>query len=585
MKLVEIVLGALAAPTFAATLYRAVRGASLATMAGAIVLGPCASNREAPAPPTSAAHATATASLPRRGLTDVSLTVRCDAPDRRISPLIYGVGQRPMHDTADPWSLYPTARRWGGNHTSRYNWEHGNAWNTGKDWFFENVDYDRSPIPAYRRFIDESLAHHAVTALTVPTIGWVAKDTTSYGFPVSIHGPQSSVAPENLDVGNGIAKNGHLVIPGPPERTSVPMPPEGVARWVRTLRDQERARGTRGVTIYVLDNEPTLWSETHRDVHPEPVSYDELLERTVAYAAAIRRADPDALIAGPALWGFPALFSSAVDTAARPRHPDRDKHGNIPLLPWWLANVRAAEARLGVRLVDLADVHFYPQGRGIGVAASGDTDPETAARRIRATRALWDESYVDESWIGDKIRLIPRLEEWIAENHPGLGIAIGEYNFGAEEHMSGGLAVAEALGRFAEHGVTAAFYWDYPPVNSPAYWAFRGYRDFDGAGGHFLDRAVQARSPDESVSILASRDENGEHAVVVLLDLDPAHAFHARVDLSTCGAIETGHRFVYTGAREGFARADLDIARGSLSPVLLAPWSITVLDLHFRHPR
>ena len=53
--------------------------------------------------------------------------------------------------------------------------------------------------------------------------------------------------------------------------------------------------------------------------------------------------------------------------------------------------------------------------------------------------------------------------------------------------MSGALATAEALGRFAQFGVTSAFYWTYPPENSPAMWAFRAYRNFDGKGGHFLD--------------------------------------------------------------------------------------------------
>ena len=51
-----------------------------------------------------------------------------------------------------------------------------------------------------------------------------------------------------------------------------------------------------------------------------------------------------------------------------------------------------------------------------------------------------------------------RLREWIASENPGLGISIGEWNFGAEEHMSGGLAVAEALGRFGALGLKAAFY-------------------------------------------------------------------------------------------------------------------------------
>ena len=33
--------------------------------------------------------------------------------------------------------------------------------------------------------------------------------------------------------------------------------------------------------MYMLDNEPTLWNSTHRDVHPDPVGYEELLDRTL----------------------------------------------------------------------------------------------------------------------------------------------------------------------------------------------------------------------------------------------------------------------------------------------------------------
>src|SRR3712207_7920754 len=43
-----------------------------------------------------------------------------------------------------------------------------------------------------------------------------------------------------------------------------------------------------------LDNEPMLWNETHREVHPVPMSYDELRNRTYRYAAAINAVDPGA---------------------------------------------------------------------------------------------------------------------------------------------------------------------------------------------------------------------------------------------------------------------------------------------------
>lgn len=568
------------------------RGASLSLLAGAsacalapcggVRLTSCASPEPAPAPPPAGAAMSAPAARAPAGTVRVAMTLRCNEPTRPISPLIYGIGVQPTRDLPDQWLTFATARRWGGNHTSRYNWELGNAWNTGKDWFFENVDYSKGAArPAYQRFIEEDLAHGVATVMTVPTIGWVAKDTTSYGFPISLLGPQLSAAPENGDAGNGVAPGGALIRPGPPTRTSVAMPPADIGRWVRAIRGRDQAGKARGVHAYILDNEPTLWNETHRDVHPEPVSYDELLEKTVAYATEIRKADPDALIAGPALWGWTAYFYSGVDKAAYPAHPDQDRHGGVPLLPWWLGEVASYEKRTGVRLIDVVDVHFYPQGRGIGTGVSGETDAETAARRIRSTRALWDPVYKDESWIADRVRLIPRLQAWIAEKHPGLGISIGEYNFGAEEHMSGGLAVAEALGRFGQHGVASAFYWDYPPRNSPALQAFRAYRNFDDSGGRFLDESVRAESGHPLASIFASRDAKGDHVVVVLLDLDPSRAFAAEVDATSCGRVVGRREHVYVAGAPGFARVSSEHDMGAPLRALLPPYSITVLDLHF----
>jgi hypothetical protein len=191
-----------------------------------------------------------------------------------------------------------------------------------------------------------------------------------------------------------------------------------VERWVRRIRERDRELGHRRVHQYILDNEPMLWHETHRDVRSDPVTYDELLEKTIAYASAIRRADPEATIAGPAAWGWLEVNYSAVDVAAGlDKRPDRLRHGDAPLLAWYLRQLRAHERRTGKRLLDVVDVHYYPALEGIGLGTSGETDPETAALRIRSTRSLWDPEYVDESWIRERFRVIPRLRGWIAESY------------------------------------------------------------------------------------------------------------------------------------------------------------------------
>ncbi|HVU05892.1 MAG TPA: glycoside hydrolase family 44 protein [Polyangiaceae bacterium] len=504
------------------------------------------------------------------------MEVDCRANAKPINPLVYGTSYYVITDKDDSqWQLGATGRRWGGDSTTRYNWQLGNAWNSGKDWYWENVE-----VPSYTTFLDANAAHHEETALTVPTIGWVAKDTTSFSFPVSEFGPQKDTdARWRPQAGNGMDPSGKPIAPGPPTKTSVAAPPEFVAKWVRAIRERDRARNSRSVRIYMLDNETALWNTTHRDVHPEPLGYDELLQRTLSYGAAVRGADPDALIAGPAAWGWPELFFSAKDSSAGlDARPDRRAHGDTPLLPWYLSRLREEERRTGVHVLDLVDVHFYPQAEGI-YGEDGKVDPKSAALRIRSTRGLWDPEYTDESWVREPIFLLPRLRRWIDENFPGRGIVIGEWNFGAERHMSGGLATAEALGRFGQYGVSAAFYWTFPKAGTPAFQAFRAFRNFDGSGGRFLDYSLPTLAPGNA-SLFASRDAGGRHMVLVALNLSPEEALTADIELTACPTIARRTAYVFAeGEKAGFRREPLVTGEVRTLRQTLPPWSMTVLDV------
>ena len=536
-----------------------------------------------PGPVSEAGTSTAGTAPSAAGRTPAALTVDCSVKGPRISPLIYGIAYDFQHTTDHPyqWQLRPTARRWGGNPTSRYNWELGNAWNTAQDWYWENLDYSKDPRFSYEVFLDENLAHGAKSALTIPMLGWVAKDTTSYSFSVAGAGPQDGVDRWKPDAGNGLHGRKPLTSP-PPSRTSAPASPAFIKRWIEAIRAKDRRSGVRSVHQYILDTEPNLWSSTHRDVHPEPVTYDELLTRTIEYGSVIRAADPEAIIAGPAEWGWPNYLYSARDAAGLPGvRLDRRAHGDVPLIPGYLRKLREHEQKTGVRVLDVLDLHFYPQSDHI---YSPDASPEVAARRLRSTRGLWDPEYLDESWIKEKIMLLPRMKQWIAESYPGLGVSIGEWSFGGEAHMSGGLATAEALGRFGQGEVTSAYYWTHPPAGSPAYWAFRAYRDFDGQGGHFLATSVPTTGSDET-SIFASRADDGRHLVLVVLNLSPDEARGAVVDLHTCGMAGKVQAYSYAGGAAGIvkAKASAPVAGGAVAAELV-PYSINVLDVELDRP-
>ena len=307
----------------------------------------------------------------------LDVVVDCRAKTRPISPDIYGIGYdlTGYEGANDPrqWLLHPGARRFGGNASSRYNWQTG-AYNHASDWVFAN---DETPPgePLYLRFLREDEARGVTSAVTIPMLGWVAKDATSASFPLTRY-PNQKLSDPKRNAGDGHATDGTDLPPPRPEDTSVAAPPEMEGRWASAMASAFPGSSR----IYILDNEPGLWNTTHRDVHPGPVGYDELLSRTLAYAHAVRVNDPHARIAGPAAFGWPDYFYSARDQAIGFRlRPDRRLHGDLPLLAYYLRQLRKHEQETGERLLDLLDVHFYPQSDDIGIGIKGGTGTRTAA--------------------------------------------------------------------------------------------------------------------------------------------------------------------------------------------------------------
>lgn len=505
-----------------------------------------------------------------------SLAIECKARTHRISPLVYGIAYYVMDEYKDQhqWQLGATARRWGGNQMTRYNWQLGNAWNAGSDWYFRNLNYIDGQRQEWDSFLQSTAEHGMTATVTVPIIGWVAKDTTSFPFPASKYPDQENVEGAS-GAGNGKLRNGKFVPSPEPTATSVEAPPEFIGQWVKAMLEADKAKGRkRDARHYILDNEPALWDTTHRDLHPEGLSYDELLSRTIKYGAAVREADPQAVIAGPAEWGWTNYFSSAADrTRGGTRGPDRAAHGGKALIPWYLERLREYEKKTGVKVLDVLDLHYYPQAQGMGIAQTGDVSNEARARRIRSTRALWDPSYRDESWIDEPVMLIPRMKQWVSENYPGLGTSIGEWNFGAENDISGGLATAEALGRFGQQNLTSAYYWSYPAKDSAAFHAFRAFRNYDGKGAHFQDWSLKVKAP-SGTSLFASSSDDGSVVTAVALNLEPKTAYQASFALGGCAQVSERRVFTYSGAKGGLA-----IQKPSEeNAVMMPPYSITVVE-------
>jgi hypothetical protein len=138
--------------------------------------------------------------------------------------------------------------------------------------------------------------------------------------------------------------------------------------------------------------------------------------------------------------------------------------------------------------------------------------------RNRSTRQLWDPAYTSESWIGDKVKLIPRMRLWVDTYYPGTRIGLTEYNWGAESHMNGATAQADLLGILGREGTDYATRWTTPPAGSPVFKAMQMYRNYDGAKSTFGDVSVAASSPnpDSIAAFAAVRSTDGALTIMIV---------------------------------------------------------------------
>ncbi len=426
-------------------------------------------------------------------------------------------------------------RRSGGNAMSRYNWRLGNT-NRGSDYFFESGVFPNENIDT---FVAQDRRTGTKSLLTVPMLGWVAKSTTlTCGFSTTKYGAQQQTDPFNPTCGNGLKPDGTPITGNDPRDTSVAVNATFASDWITSLVTKYGRADAGGVRYYAFDNEPALWNSTHRDVHPAPLSYDELLQRTIDYGVAIKGADPSAKTLGPVEWGWSNYFYSAKDVAAGgtwwETRPDRRAHGDKELVAWYLGELNKYQQRTGTRLLDYLDLHFYPQGANVSL--SNVVDPATRALRLRSTRALWDASYIDESWIGEPVRLIPRMRDWVNQNYSGTKIAITEYNWGALDHINGALAQADILGILGRERVDLALLWGMPEGNVPGTYAFRMYRNYDGLGGRFGQTSVSATSQDQAkVAVYAAQRSDGALTIIVINKTEAAR----QIELNLRGSTKT----------------------------------------------
>ncbi|MFN3729461.1 MAG: glycoside hydrolase family 44 protein [Fimbriimonadaceae bacterium] len=403
-----------------------------------------------------------------------------------ISPYIYGTNFPEWEGLGRGFTL----ARLGGNRTTAYNWE-TNASNAGADWHHQNDGHMEESNEAgltYRKFLEAAQKHGAGAILTIPTLGYVSADKNADG--------DVNKTPDYLNV------RFHKSLPAKPGG-KLAYPPDTTDKFV--YQDEfvawlEKIKSPATPLWYSLDNEPDLWAHTHERIQPKPLTYAEIIANNIAYAKAIKNVAPNTMIFGPANYGWQGFrrFQNASDAN------DRD------FLDVYLAAMRDAEKAEGKRLIDVLDIHWYPEARGEGIrvswASEGDK-PGTQLARMQASRSLWDPTYVEDSWIAENlghkpIVLLPTIMKQIETHYPGTKLGITEYNYGGGQNASGLVAQADVLGLFGRYGLFAACHWGLSPQEIAQLAAFRAYINYDGNGARFGDLGLKVSGEDAAQNAL-----------------------------------------------------------------------------------
>lgn len=467
---------------------------------------------------------------------DINVSVDSTSDKQAISPYIYGTNQ-------DFSNAKVTARRIGGNRSTGYNWEN-NASNAGTDYKNESDNYwltlydvpkDQSDVPAstYTTFHDKSLAMGVpYTLATVQAGGYVAadKDGTTVTDP----------APSSRWKKVAFNKNGPLSLTPDTTDDTVYMD-----EFVNSLVNKYgSASGKTGIKGYSLDNEPALWPTTHPLIHPDKTTCAEVLDKDTELSKTVKKIDPAAETFGPALYGFAAFsnFQSAPDWT--------NVKGNYQwFIDYYLDNMKKNSDAAGKRLLDVLDLHWYPEAKGGGqrITTSDTSNVDCNKARMQAPRSLWDSTYVEDSWIGQwnkwALPLVPKVKASIDKYNPGTKLSFSEYNYGGENHISGGIAQADALGAFGKTGVYFASYWECENNNNNyVQSAFNLYNNYDGNNSKYGDTNIKCDTSDinNSSTYASLTSNNGKRMDLIVMNKNYTDAINFNFNVNSSEKYTSG---------------------------------------------
>lgn len=467
--------------------------------------------------------------------TTPTLTVDAAGSPHPINPDIYGIANYGLDATFAKEIQVPNIR-WGGDGTTRYNWQVDSS-NSGFDWYFMGGNGQSSVTPGASADLminTYKAASNAHTLLTIPIIPWVNKSFAwNCSFPVSVYGAQQStnpyVHPNGDNCGNSIATNGTQLLDNNVYANHIDNTVALQQSWVQHLIATFGTAANGGVPYYQLDNEPGGWSNTHRDVEPVQPDYDTIISLGQQYAAMIKQTDPSAKVFGPVDFTLGGWIGTP------------SKQNNLYAGQYYLQQMAAYDQANHQRILDYFDEHYY---------GGGSTD----AAELASTRALWDPTFNSGSWVEQyyfdgPMQLLPRFQNWIQTYYPGTKLSISEYSFSSGTNpLVDALTEADVLGIYGRESLDFANMWNTPKPTDPVAYSFRIYRNFDGAGGQFGDTSVNSTSTDQGQLSVYGALRSSDHALTVVAINKTTSAIQTSLSLANFSADSSAAVYTYSNA-------------------------------------
>lgn len=453
---------------------------------------------------------------------------------KSISPYIYGTNQ--LLTEEEHWG----AMRQGGNRLTGYNWEN-NASNAGTDYlnssdnfltWIAGIQNENEPGIVTTTFRNKSIDLNAYSLVTLQLAGYVARDKKGTVT-------QQQTAPSSRWRQVKFEKESQFSLQ-PDTSDSFVYLDEYVNFLVNSFGMANTPTGIKG---YALDNEPGLWTSTHPRIHPQKARCLEMVRKAINVSTAVKNVDPYLEIFGPVLYGFNAYynFQDAADW-------DSVRTGNSYqwFIDYYLDELKKAEMSSGKRLLDVLDIHWYPEAKGDNrITENNANTTADKLARMQAPRTLWDDTYQENSWIGQwfgaYLPLIPKLKESINQFYPGTKLAFTEFSYGGENDITGAIAMADVLGIFGKYDVYLGTYWQLDSPSNYISAAYKMYRNYDGNNSCFGDYSLTSETSDfVNTSVYGSIDNSGNNIHLIVINKNLNESLNANFSISSQHNIQGG---------------------------------------------